>query len=420
MDIDEFDSIDEEEENEEDVKKKVRATNYGKVAAAIGNFQNRGISVDPPDINQSSYTFTPIADENVILYGLRGITRIGSDVVKAIIAKRPYSSLNDFINKVKVNKPQVINLIKCGAFDRIEGISRENIMANYIDSITDKKTELNLRNMQALISKDLIPDEMVYYGKLFSFNKFLKSQKQDSYYMLNNAAINFISEHFDVDMIDNGAQISQKIWDKAYSKAMEPMRQYIKDHKTELLMKLNGNSFEEISNKYGSGTISRWEMESVNYYSHPHELIQAADKYDDFFKLSPQPEIDYTFETKTGQTINMYKLHYIIGTVIDKDKLKNTVTLLTPTGVVIVKIYKNQYAGYDKQISIKDNEGHKHVIEPSWFKRGTLLMVQGIRRDSNFIPKKRKDSYYPIISKIIKIHENGRLEFQTERMEVDA
>ena len=46
-------------------------------------------------------------------------------------------------------------------------------------------------------------------------------------------------------------------------------------------------------------------------------------------------------------------------------------------------------------------------------------MVQGIRRGQDFIPKKRKDSFYPIISKITGIHEDGTLEFQTERVAIE-
>ena len=110
-------------------------------------------------------------------------------------------------------------------------------------------------------------------------------------------------------------------------------------------------------------------------------------------------------------------MHHLIGTVIDKDKVRNTITLLTPTGVVNVKIYKNQFALYDKQISQRDAEGVKHVVESSWFKRGTLLMVQGIRRGQDFIPKKTKQSVYPIISKITSVDEYGNLTFRFERMQ---
>ena len=73
-----------------------------------------------------------------------------------------------------------------------------------------------------------------------------------------------------------------------------------------------------------------------------------------------------------------------------------------------------------KQLSEKGADGVKHVVEKSWFSRGTLLMVQGIRREADFIPKKRKDSFFPVISKITKINEDGSLEFQTERMEIAA
>ena len=125
------------------------------------------------------------------------------------------------------------------------------------------------------------------------------------------------------------------------------------------------------------------------------------------------------FTGKDGNEVRVYKLRRIIGTVIDKSKMKNTVTLLTPTGVINVKIYKNQYAGFDKQLSQKGADGKKHVIEKSWFSRGSLLMVQGIRRGQDFIPKKRKDSFYPVISKIVGIHDDGTLEFQTERVAIE-
>ena len=36
----------------------------------------------------------------------------------------------------------------------------------------------------------------------------------------------------------------------------------------------------------------------------------------------------------------------------------------------------------------------KEIIDRSWFKRGTKLMICGIRRGENFIPKKYFDSIY--------------------------
>ena len=407
-----------EDEKEDKKKEKTKSIDYGKVASAIGRFSTYGITVSPPNINDSSYTFTPVVDKNEILYGLRGITRLSTSIIKDIIEKRPFASIDDFLNRVKLNKVQMTNLIKCGAFDELVGLPREQIMSDYIGRIADKKQRLTLQNMQMLINYDLIPEEMTYYGKLFMFNKFLKTCKQDDNYVLNDAAINFIAEHFSADYISNGIFIKQSIWDNLYKKGMDPMRVYLKAHQTEMLKVLNDTLYNEMANKYASGSISHWEMESVSFYSHPHELAEAQYLYDDFFTLPEAPEIDYTFTGRDGNEIRVYKLRKIIGTVIDKNKMKNTVTLLTPTGVVNVKVYKNQFAMFDKQLSQKGADGRKHVLEKSWFSRGTLLMVQGIRRENDFIPKKRKDSFYPVISKITAMHEDGTLEFQTERLEV--
>ena len=423
-------ALDEEEEweeaneegeisTEDKKKKKEKVVDYGRIASIIGKMGSYGIKVSPPDINQSSFTFTPVAENNSILYGLRGITRISTSKINEIMAMRPYESMNDFLMKIKTNKLQMINLIKSGAFDNIEGRSREEIMHSYLDSIADKKQRLTLQNMAMLIEKDLIPEDMSFYKKLFLFNKHLKSCKESIYYNLSEPEINFIDNYFTVDIIDDGVRILQKTWDNLYKKTMEPMRQYLKDNKEEMLNKLNQSLYDEVANKYAEGNISRWEMDSISFYYHDHELIKAARDFDDFFNLPEEPIIDYTFPGTSGQEIKVYKLFKIIGTVIDKDKIRNTITLLTPTGVVNVKIYKNQYAIYDKQLSQRGADGKKHVIEKSWFQRGTKLMVQGIRRGNDFVPKKKKQSIYPIVSKIIDIDKYGNLKLQYERAEIE-
>ena len=425
-DEDEDDLEEWEEENEvvegaqEDKKKeKTKSVDYGKVASAIGKFSSYGIKVSPPDINTSSFTFTPVVKDNAILYGLRGITRLPISIIKDIIAQRPFVSLQDFLERIKVNKIQMANLIKCGAFDSLAGKPREEIMADYIAMVADHKERLTLQNMQMLINKNLIPEDLKFYQKLFLFNKFLKTCKNGNNYELNDAAVNFIGNNFSADLIDNGTQIPQVRWDNIYQKAMDPMRLYLKENKDTVLKALNDLLYQEMYDKYASGNISHWEMDSVSFYSHDHELAAAAHDYDDFFSLSEEPEVEYSFTGKDGNEVKVFRLRRIIGTVIDKNKLKNTVTLLTPTGVVNVKVDKNQYALYDKQLSQKQSDGTKKVLERSWFSRGTLLMIQGIRRGQDFVPKKRKDSFYPVISKITNINEDGILTFQMQRMEVE-
>ena len=401
------------------VKRAKKATNYGKIATAIGKFRAIGINILPPDINKSSYTFAPDVEINSITYGLKGIAGVSEDLIKDIINKRPFVSFDDFNNRVKTNKRQMPNLIKSGIFDNIENCSREELMKKYILSVCDQKQRLTLQNMAMLINYDMIPDEMALYAKMFSFNKFLKKNKNGNYCILNGApAVSFVKNNFGDDAIIEGNKILQKDWDTMYKKGMEPMRIYLKENGKEMLERLNNKLFIEEYEKYGSGNISKWEMDSISFYYHDHELKNINFDIDNFFELPEDPILERTFTTKNGQEIKIFKLNLIAGTVVEKNKLKNTISLLTPTGVVNVKIYKNQYSLFDKQISVKGEDGHKKVIEKSWFSKGTLLLLQGFRRGNDYVLKKYKDSIYPVVSKITSVGEDGRITLQYEREEV--
>ena len=116
----------------------------------------------------------------------------------------------------------------------------------------------------------------------------------------------------------------------------------------------------------------------------------------------------------------MYNLVKIAGTCIAKNKDKATVTLLTTTGVVNVKLRKEQFAFYDKQISQINEKGEKKIIEKSWFTRGNMIIVQGIRRDNQFFAKKYASTPGHTIYKISKVNEEtGTVELQYERAQGD-
>ena len=197
---DEEEDDDEDEEVEAGVKKKKKASsvNYGKIATAIGKMRMSGIIVEPPDINKSTYTFSPDAELNIIRYGISGITRVGEELVKAIITNRPYTSIADFLSKVKVNKVQMINLIKSGAFDSFG--DRTKLMHEYVDMISDTKKRITLQNMKMLIDFDLIPDKYDLQRRVYNFNKYIKKMKMDQgYYGLDNPAFKFLETYFDID-----------------------------------------------------------------------------------------------------------------------------------------------------------------------------------------------------------------------------
>ena len=72
--------------------------------------------------------------------------------------------------------------------------------------------------------------------------------------------------------------------------------------------------------------------------------------------------------------------------------MKGSVTLLTVDGVVDVKFRREYFALFDKQISARGDDGKKHIVEKSWFNRGSMIIVQGIRADDMFIVKKYANS----------------------------
>lgn len=395
--------------------------NYGKIASAIGRMQSYGIIVRLPDINKSRYTFAPHVEDNVIYYGLKGISRLNNETIKLIMDNRPFHSIDEVISKVKLTKPQVINLIKSGSLDSFG--ERTQIMENYLRSIADTKTQLNLRNVQMLLNANLLTDESIAFEcKIFNFDKYIRKTLSGGYYYLDEIAYTFYEKHFDIDALDfsnKKPRVRKTYWDKVYTTKMLPIKNYIKNNHEQLLNKLNDSFITETKSKYATGTISQWEMESVSFYYHSHELSNINSslyELDDFFSLPEEPDEDYSFVTKDGYEVSIKKLHRIAGTVLDKDKQKRTITLLTTGGVVTVKMWGDRYSTYDKQISEIQPDGKKKIVERSWFARGNKVIFTGIRQGHLFIPKTYKNSKWKHSTNLIKqINPDGTLEVLMER-----
>ena len=426
-DGDDSDSEDDEEETETKKKKKTsKSANYGKIATAIGKMSHEGVTIVATDINQSKYTFSPDIDNNRIIYGLSGITKVGDEIVKQIIENRPYKNIEDFLSRVKINKPQMINLIKSGAFDSLYGGDRIKAMNVYIDLIADKKKRMTLQNLQMLINFNFIPEDYEFQCRVYNFNKYLKKMKFDNYYGIDNIALNFYSNNFDMDLLTPDSnyifKIKQTDWDKIYKKEMDKIRPFIKDNNELLLEKVNWKLRQDLWDKYCQGNISQWEMDSISCYIHDHELKKIKNSLyglSEYSKLPEDPIINYEFRSKdTGQKIPLFKIVRIAGTVLDKDKNKKMVTLLTNDSVVTVKIFGDAFTHYDRQISEKGADGVKHVKEKSWLARGNKIIVTGIRREDNFIAKKYKNTPHHLVELITSIDDNGYIKTQTERMEI--
>ena len=415
-DEDEEDDEEEEASKTDKKKKKTKSTNYGKIASAIGKIKSSGVNVAPPDINKSTYTFSPDIENNTIRYGLSGITKVGEELVKTIMDGRPYASVNDFLGRIKINKPQMVNLIKSGAFDCFG--DRVQIMHGYVDSISDVKKRITLQNMKMLIDFGLIPDEYDLERRVYNFNKYIKKLKLDgTYFGLDEIAFNFYSAHFDIDKLEpcedteSGFKIKQTTWDNYYQKHMSIVRPFVQKNAADLLVSVNTRLTQDTWDKYCLGSLSKWEMDSVSFYSHEHELTNLdTDRYEltDFADLPEDPIVDRVIPIK-GKQVPILKLFRIFGTVLDRDKSKKTVTLLTTSGVVTVKIYGGVFAQYDKQISERGADGKKHVIEKSMFSRGNKIIVIGVRDGDSFRAKKYSRTPFHLVEQIVEVHNDGTM-----------
>ncbi len=399
------------------------STNYGKIAKAVGKINNQGINFSLIDINKSEYMFEPDEENNRIIYGLKAVTGINGETIQKIVENRPYTSLQDFLERTPLNKTAMISLIKAGAFDQFD--ERKNIMREYIWSVCEPKKRLTLQNFNALIEANLIPQEINFQKRVFVFNKALKANcKFEDYYSLkSDNYYKFYTKFFDVDLLEplgNKVGIKQKTWKKLYDEAMKPAKEYLKNHQIELLDKLNNSIFDSIWNKYAQGNYSSWEMDSLGMYYHKHELSSVDNKIyeiESFKSLPSSPEVETTFKRK-GVEIPIYKLHRIAGTVIAKDDMHSSISVLTvDSGVVTVKMNRDYYAMYNRRISEVQKDGTKKVIEQGWFSKGTLVVLQGIRRGDSFFLKNYKKSTYHQLYKITEIHTNGTVEMTNERVD---
>ena len=306
---------------------------------------------------------------------------------------------------------------------------RKFVMTFYLWETCDKKKRLTLQNMPGLIKYNLLPsenEEQVLAHKVYEFNRYLKAicktkGSTSGKYTLDERAINFLVangwDHL-ITFNGNNFYLSETEWDKKiYQSQMDVFRAWITNNKDKILNDLNTAIFQEDWNKYAKGTVSSWEMEVLCFYYHEHELANINNNlygFVDFQGLPEDPIIDKVF-VKNDKEIKIFKLHRICGTCIAKNKTKGTVTLLTTSGVVNVKFRKEYFSLFDKQISEKGADGVKHVVEKSWFNRGNMIVVTGIRSGDDFIAKKYASTGGHQLYKIDKLNDDGTLTLKDSR-----
>ncbi len=96
-----------------------------KAAVYLADCRKLGITVLPPDVNESGLNFASVGTD--IRYGLGAVRNVGANVVASLINTRTdkgrFTDFSDYLNKVDIaacNKKVTESLIKAGAFDSLK------------------------------------------------------------------------------------------------------------------------------------------------------------------------------------------------------------------------------------------------------------------------------------------------------------
>ena len=124
--------------------------NTEKVVRFVRECEYMNITLNPPNINLSDYSFS-VTDNNKIIYGLGAIKGIGNAIIDIILDERKkngdFDSLDNLLKRCgsnKINKRVVEALIKSGSLDTF-GETRSSLLSSYPESM--KMADQNAKNI---------------------------------------------------------------------------------------------------------------------------------------------------------------------------------------------------------------------------------------------------------------------------------
>ena len=110
-----------------------------KAAVYLADCRKLGITVLPPDVNESGLNFASVGED--IRFGLGAVRNVGANVVASLIDSRTdkgkFTDFSDYLNKIDIgpcNKKVTESLIKAGAFDSL-GHPRKGLFLVHTDAV---------------------------------------------------------------------------------------------------------------------------------------------------------------------------------------------------------------------------------------------------------------------------------------------
>lgn len=157
-----------------------------KLNLYIGEAYRMGLSILPPDVNESSNGFT-LNDKKQIRFGLNAIKGLGKSAVNNIMNARKqgkFTSIVDFITRCdKVDKSNLQSLLRVGAFNLIEQNPRKwDIMSEYISEVKTSKVYIETGDLEKSIYTvvgNKLGRKSDKYNQIAELKRNLKSSKKD-------------------------------------------------------------------------------------------------------------------------------------------------------------------------------------------------------------------------------------------------
>lgn len=134
--------------------------NQDKLRQYLTVVKKQGYKISRPDINKCSFNFT-CEDDNIFM-GLTSLKHVGAGIEKAITEREEnghFKDLQDLLTRVSLNKREIENLIKAGAFDSF-GVAKRSQMLNKLEDILKlTKNERTQKNKGQMSLFDFTNDE---------------------------------------------------------------------------------------------------------------------------------------------------------------------------------------------------------------------------------------------------------------------
>lgn len=162
----------------------------GKLGEYISECRSRGISMLPPDVNESGTGFTP--SENGIRFSLTAAKNVGFGLIRKLMTEREqqgkFRSAEDFCRRLQgseMNRRAFESLIKCGALDSF-GYNRRQLLLN-IDLIYNAAADGIRSNVEGQIdffgsgdgsSKQSAEAVQIPYAEEFPQDRILAMEKE--------------------------------------------------------------------------------------------------------------------------------------------------------------------------------------------------------------------------------------------------